>query len=169
MGLPAIEICGRDAIDEAMAQAVIVAGRAGRTALAAVGSFEIGPQPQLVDDHPFWVFPDPWPAAPSHLVDRLRQVSNELDRQGDVGTVERRAGLRRILCLASPDGTTHRIEARIGGRLARPIGDCADDTFAHYLIPDGEDATLTDLGPARQQHYNALGRALDQLRERTAS
>jgi XTP/dITP diphosphohydrolase len=84
------------------------------------------------------------------------------------GRADRGARFVAVIALAWPDGRVETFEGESRGRIAeRPAG-AHGFGYDPVFVPDGERATMAELGPAVKHAISHRGRAAAKLRERLA-
>jgi hypothetical protein len=116
---------GRDAREDAMQAAAIIASRAALPTVAVARSFTIdplfawGPDPQLrhTRDYPTWRWQIPPREREIELVKAVSAAEETLWRHGYCGPNDRRAYFLTTLCFVAPKGEPHIIEEWCDGQF----------------------------------------------------
>lgn len=149
------------------AKAAVISAATELPAISHARSFLI--DPLLEGKGPQWRWPVPWPGTCKDLSTELLQADNALNRGGYCGPDDRGALFQTVLCLVLPDASCQLFEGRMQGQFAQLYHDQTRQDeivlgFADCFVPDGESATIANLGGDLRQWGRDQTPAIDALR-----
>lgn len=167
---PEFKPVGRDAREEAMLAAAIIASRVALPTVAVARSFTIDPlfawcpDPQLshTRDYPTWTWQIPPRERKTELISAVNAAEGTLQRHGYCGPDDRCAYFLTTLCFVAPEAEPHFIEECCAGQFYLSAGAETERglDFARCLIPAGHTEALAHLDSSTRDDLSDSRRAI---------
>lgn len=164
---------GRNARENAMLTAAVVASRVALPAVSVMRSFTIdplfawSPDPQLstTRDYPTWTWQIPPRDEPRHVIKAVLAADQTLQGHGYCGPDDRCAYFLTTLCLATPESAPAFIDGWCDGQFHIPEGATSERgvDFEQCLIPTGYSDSLARLNSTSRKELSDFRKAVRQM------